>query len=295
MMETESFTAFHKVESSRVMLVGYARVSTPEQKLDPQIDALVRAGCKKIYSDVASGSRANRPGLTDALEVLRPHDTLVVWKLDRVGRSLKHLIELVGYLEERNVELRSLLDPFDTARNGQAIFHVFGVLAQFERDLVRDRTQVGLKAARARGRKGGRPRALDEKKLALARQLYKEGRVAPRDICRQLGISKATLYRYVSTRKKKPAADIGTSEDAAETTSPEAAPHASPSAPPDASPENTEAAAIPHGPGETAGAVAPASQATSLRSAPVDTEVSARQHDKSRRSPLPRPSKQPKS
>ena len=187
---------------NRTVIVGYARVSSPEQSLAPQFDALEQAGCERIYSDIASSCETDRPGLTEALEVLRPRDMLVVWKLDRMGRSLNHLVELIGHLQEQRIELLSLAERLDTtARNGNAVYRVFGVLAEFEADLQRARSQDGVRAARSPIRKGGRPRVLDEKKLALARRWYKEGERLPKDICYELGISKATLYRYVSPNK----------------------------------------------------------------------------------------------
>jgi DNA invertase Pin-like site-specific DNA recombinase len=141
------------------MLVGYARVSTEDQNLDLQKDALQKAGCEKLFTDVASGAKDERAGLAEAIAFLRPGDTLVVWKLDRLGRSLKHLIETVTALQARKVGFRSLQESIDTTTSGgKLIFHVFGALAEFERDLIRERTQAGLQAARARGRKGGRPR-----------------------------------------------------------------------------------------------------------------------------------------
>src|SRR5512142_3513689 len=157
------------------MLVGYARVSTEDQNLDLQRDALTHAGCERIFTDVASGAQDERPGLAEAIAFLRPGDTLAVWKLDRLGRLLKHLIETVTTLQAKKIGFRSLQESIDTTTSGgKLIFHVFGALAEFERDLIRERTQAGLQAARARGRHGGRPRALDEKRLALARSLHKD-------------------------------------------------------------------------------------------------------------------------
>ena len=147
------------------MLVGYARVSTHEQNLSLQVDALTQAGCEKIFEDKISGIKAERPGLNAALEFVRKGDTLVVWRLDRLGRSLKHLIETVADLEGRGIGLRSLQEAIDTTTaGGRLVFQIFGALAEFERNLIRERTLAGLQAARARGRKGGRPKALDETK-----------------------------------------------------------------------------------------------------------------------------------
>ena len=152
------------------MLIGYARVSTAEQNLDLQTDALNRAGCEKLFTDKAGGARAERPGLDQALAHLRKGDTLVVWKLDRLGRSIRHLIETVGQLQERKVGFRSLQESIDTTTSGgKLVFHVFAALAEFERDIIRERTRAGLDAARARGKRGGRPRKLDAKKKTQAR------------------------------------------------------------------------------------------------------------------------------
>jgi DNA invertase Pin-like site-specific DNA recombinase len=181
------------------MLIGYARISTGEQTLDLQRDALTAAGCERTFEDVASGAKADRPGLEEALAYARNGDTLVVWRLDRLGRSLQHLIATVTDLQRRGVGFRSLTEQIDTTTSGgKLVFHVFGALAEFERDLVRERTNAGLAAARARGRKGGRPKKLaDAKKLALARQLYADKSNDVTTICETLGISRATLYRYV--------------------------------------------------------------------------------------------------
>jgi DNA invertase Pin-like site-specific DNA recombinase len=180
-------------------LVGYARVSTFEQTLDLQRDALQQAGTTKLFTDTASGGMVDREGLADALAFVRPGDTLVVWKLDRLGRSLKHLIETVTQLHERSVGFRSLTEQIDTTTSaGKLIFHVFGALAEFERDLIRERTQAGLLAARARGRRGGRPRALDSAaKIAMAQQLHQDKSNSIQEICASLHISRATLYRYL--------------------------------------------------------------------------------------------------
>ena len=182
------------------MQIGYARISTGEQTLDLQRDALTAAGCGRLFTDTASGAKAERPGLTEALEVLRPGDTLVVWRLDRLGRSLRHLIETVMALEQRGIGFKSLTESIDTTSpNGKLIFHIFGALAEFERELIRERTRAGLTAARARGRLGGRPKALgDPQKLALARTLYANKQTPIDAICRTLKVSRATLYRYLA-------------------------------------------------------------------------------------------------
>jgi len=180
------------------MDIGYARVSTLDQNLDLQKDALNRAGCEKIFVDEISGATAARPGLERALEMAREGDVLVVWRLDRLGRSLKHLVELVGELEERNVGLRSIQEAMDTSSpGGRLIFHVFAALAEFERSLIQERTNAGLAAARARGRKGGRPKKLDKKKRNLVVSLYSERKHSIDEICQMMGISKPTLYDYV--------------------------------------------------------------------------------------------------
>lgn len=184
------------------MKIGYARVSKYEQNLSLQIDALEQAGCTKIFRDQASGSKMKRPGLDEALTYLRQGDILVVWRLDRLGRSLKHLIETVTLLEERGIGFQSLQESIDTTTSGgRLIFHIFAALAEFERNLIRERTQAGLEAARARGRKGGRPKSLDVKKTALLYRLYDEKQHSIREICTLVGISKSTLYAYLRDRE----------------------------------------------------------------------------------------------
>lgn len=186
------------------MKIGYARVSTDDQNLSLQLDALKDADCGRIYRDKASGAKAQRPGLQEALEHLREGDMLVVWRLDRLGRSLKHLIETVQLLEERRIGLQSLQEAIDTTTSGgKLVFHIFGALAEFERNLIRERTQAGLQAARARGRKGGRPKALDEKKQALLYQLYDEKKYSVKQICKMVGVSKSTLYSYLNQREDR--------------------------------------------------------------------------------------------
>jgi DNA invertase Pin-like site-specific DNA recombinase len=185
-----------------IMLIGYARVSTDDQNLDLQKDALIQAGCKKILEDYQSGAKAERPGLRLALDYAREGDTLVVWRLDRLSRSLKDLIEMVNLLESRGIALKSLHESLDTSSSsGKLIFHIFGALAEFERNLIRERTQAGLQAARARGRKGGRPKTLDADKRALAVQLYEGKKHTVKQICKMMGISKPTLYKYVETHR----------------------------------------------------------------------------------------------
>ena len=179
------------------MNLGYARISTLDQNLELQEDALTKAGCEKIFRDVASGAVDSRRGLTEAIEFARCGDTLVVWKLDRLGRSLKHLIETVNLLKERGVGLLSLQEKIDTTTSGgKLIFHVFGALAEFERELIRERTKAGLKAARARGRLGGRPPKLTAKQIEMAKRLLHDPTVEVKEICQTLQISRSTLYRY---------------------------------------------------------------------------------------------------
>jgi DNA invertase Pin-like site-specific DNA recombinase len=178
--------------------IGYARVSTDDQNLALQRDALTAAGCQSIYEDIKSGAKADRPGLKLALEVARHGDLLVVWRLDRLGRSLGDLIELSRTLERRGVGLKSLKEQIDTSSSGgRLVFHLFAALAEFERDLLRERTQAGLAAARARGRKGGRPKLLPPDRRRLAVRLYREQHHTVAEICALMGISKPTLYAYL--------------------------------------------------------------------------------------------------
>jgi DNA invertase Pin-like site-specific DNA recombinase len=185
------------------MFIGYARVSTNEQNLDLQRDALRKAGVneKHIYTDKITGTKAERPGLGQALSHLREGDTLVVWRLDRLGRSLKHLIETVTTLKQHNIAFHSITENINTATaTGQLVFHLFGALAEFERNLIKERTMAGLQAARARGRKGGRPKLNPSvSKVAMANKLYADQTNSIRDICRTLHISRATLYRYLKS------------------------------------------------------------------------------------------------
>src|SRR2546426_6514799 len=183
------------------MLIGYARVSTQEQTVNPQTDALEKIGCTKIFTDTTSGSTTERKGLDEALAYVREGDTLVVWRLDRLGRTLKHLIETITDLSKRHIGFKSLTESIDTTTSGgKLIFHIFGALAEFERDLIRERTQAGLLAARARGRKGGQPKALTPKQAVIAQALYDDKSNAISDICKTLNISRATLYRYIKVK-----------------------------------------------------------------------------------------------
>lgn len=186
------------------MLIGYARISTKNQNLDLQIDALQKAGCEKIFRDQISGSLMSRPALDLLLKEIRKGDVLVIWKLDRLGRSFKDLINLVNEFLEKGIGLKSLNDPIDTTTpHGRLIFNIFGSLAEFERELIKERTIAGLEAARSRGKFGGRPKGLSKKALATAHSaelLYKEGRLSVSEICEQLAITRATLYKYLRSR-----------------------------------------------------------------------------------------------
>ncbi|KKX24292.1 recombinase family protein [Rhizobium sp. LC145] len=175
-------------------LIGYVRVSTDDQDTTLQRDALTRAGCDKIFSDVASGAKADRPGLTEAMRFLRDGDTFVVWKLDRAGRSLKHLVDLVVELEKKKVGFKSLTEEIDTTTpNGRLFFHLFGAFAQFERDLISERTRAGLMAASAKGRKGGRKPVVDAEKLKRAKELIKSG-LNVKEAAGRLKVGKSALY-----------------------------------------------------------------------------------------------------
>jgi len=179
------------------MKIGYARVSTHDQNLDLQKDALKQAGCEKIFVDHASGAKTARPGLDQALEFARAGDVLVVWRLDRLGRSLKHLIEVVEELEKREIGFVSLQEGFDTTTSGgKLIFQIFGALAEFERNLIRERTRAGLEAARARGRLGGRRPKLTNKEIETMRKMDEAGTHTITEICQLFGISKPTFYAY---------------------------------------------------------------------------------------------------
>src|SRR4030095_11213029 len=181
------------------MLIGYARVSTGEQNLDLQRDALKNAGCEHVYTDEMSGAKAERPGLAKALSFLRPGDTLGVWRLDRLGRSLKDLIARMDGLRQRDIGFKSLHESIDTTSPaGKLQFHIFSALAEFERDLIRERTMAGLRAARARGRAGGRKRAMSKEQVQMAAQLMKNKEVSVAEICKTLKVGRTTLYRYVS-------------------------------------------------------------------------------------------------
>jgi len=179
------------------MLIGYARVSTRDQNPELQREALSRAGCQKIFEDKISGTRTERPGLTQALDMLREGDTLVVWKLDRLGRSVRQLVDLVGNLHTQNVQFRSLTDSIDTGTaSGRFFFHVMASLAEMERELIVERTRAGLETAKQLGRKGGRKPKMTESKIGAAKKLLASG-VAPREVAQNLGVSVPTLYRWI--------------------------------------------------------------------------------------------------
>ena len=181
------------------MRVGYARVSRQDQKLEPQRDALLADSCERVFEEKISSREAERGALLEAFDWCREDDVLVVARLDRLGRSLRELIELVGELEDRGVGFRNLKESLDTTTaGGRLIFHVFGALAEFEREIIRERTVAGLESARARGRHGGGPRALDENKAKLARRLKSEGEHSVEEICEMLEVGRSTLYRYLA-------------------------------------------------------------------------------------------------
>ena len=184
-------------DGEQTVLIGYARVSTQDQNLDLQTEALTKAGCKRIFNDKISGSRAERPGLTKALEMLREGDTLIVWKLDRLGRSVKNLVDLVGELHKQGIQFKRLTDAIDTGTpSGRFFFHVMASLAEMERELTVERTRAGLEVARQLGRKGGRKRQMTDSKIESAKKLLASG-IPPRDVATNLGISVPTLYRWI--------------------------------------------------------------------------------------------------
>lgn len=185
------------------MTYGYARVSTGDQTTDLQQDALEKAGCNRIFIDVASGAKAHRPELDHMLDLLREGDTVVVWKLDRLGRSMQNLVELINDFDTRGVQFRSLTESIDTSTpGGTLIFNIFGSLAQLERDLIRERTRAGLEAARARGRTGGRPSSLDEKQAKEVRRLYESRSVTVDQIASMMRVSRTTIYRCLQKNKE---------------------------------------------------------------------------------------------
>ena len=180
------------------MRVGYARVSSDGQETKLQTDALKADGCVRIFDETASGAQRDRPELIKAIEYLRTGDVLVVWKLDRLARSLRQLIETVEDLGERDIGFVSLTENIDTTTpGGKLVFHIFGAMAEFEREMIRERTVAGLKAAKANGRTLGRPSLLSNTQIKMARTMKQEGSVSASEIAKQLGVSRATLYRYI--------------------------------------------------------------------------------------------------
>lgn len=186
------------------MKIGYARVSTADQHLRMQEDALKSAGCEEIYSDVISGVKSQRPGLDKALSYAREGDTIIVWKLDRLGRSIQHLIQTITLLIEKKISFKSLQENIDTSTSGgKLIFHIFSALAEFERDLIQERTQAGLKAARVRGKMGGRPPLLDTRQINRMIEMYDEQKNTVAEICKIYNISRPSFYNYLNNRKRE--------------------------------------------------------------------------------------------
>jgi len=187
-----------------IMKIGYARVSTKDQNLNLQLDALKQEGCQQIFAERITGAKLDRKELKRMLDHLRPGDIVVIWKLDRLGRSLRDLVDLVTEIQEKGAALKSLQDAIDTTTpQGKLTFHLFAALAEFEREIIRERTKAGLEAARARGRKGGRPKGLSKEaqhKAIVARTLYEQGDMTVAQICKQLDISKGTFYKYLDLR-----------------------------------------------------------------------------------------------
>src|SRR4051812_47577983 len=196
------------------MLIGYARVSTDQQDHALQLDALRGAGCQRVFVETASGAHADRPELTRTLEQVREGDTLVVWRLDRLGRSLRHLIDLSEQLQQRGIALRSLTEAIDTSTPaGRFLFSILGALASMEREIIVERTRAGLRASRLRGRVGGRPRALDQTKLRVAQALVTDGNLSMAEIARQVGCAPSTLYRSLPGGRRGSTTMAGTVPD----------------------------------------------------------------------------------
>lgn len=199
------------------MKIGYARVSTKDQSLDLQTDALAKAGCEHVFTETASGAKSDRPELLKMLDFVRTGDVVVVYKLDRLGRSLKHLLDVVALLNQKGVGLFSINDAIDTTTpQGRLFFNISASFAEFERDLIRERTKSGLEAARARGRKGGRRAGMTKEainKAILAEAYYKEGKLGVNAIAQEIGVSKMTLYKYLRHRGVKMSAYHKTSKD----------------------------------------------------------------------------------
>jgi DNA invertase Pin-like site-specific DNA recombinase len=186
------------------MRIGYARVSTPEQSFTLQRDALEQSGCSKVFQEVASGAKATRPALMATLEYMRAGDMLVVWRLDRLGRSLGQLIALMQTLQSQQIGFHSLVEGIDTTTaTGQFFFQITGAFAELERNLIRERTRAGLASARQRGRRGGRPKAIDPETFAMAVQLYQAQTSSVQSMCTRLGITRRTFYRYLAAHSVK--------------------------------------------------------------------------------------------
>jgi len=201
---TSSYTICPQKIAGVAMKIGYARVSTADQHLRMQEDALKSAGCEEIYSDVISGVKSQRPGLDKALHYAREGDTIIVWKLDRLGRSIHHLIQTITSLLEKKIGFKSLQENIDTSTSGgKLIFHIFSALAEFERDLIQERTQAGLKAARVRGKMGGRPPLLDIRQINRMIEMYDEQKNTVAEICKIYNISRPSFYNYLNNRKRE--------------------------------------------------------------------------------------------
>jgi DNA invertase Pin-like site-specific DNA recombinase len=186
------------------MLIGYARVSTHDQTLDLQRDALLKAGCERIFTDQISGTKEERKGLSEALSHLREGDTLVVWRLDRLGRSLRHLIDTITNLQGQGIGFKSLTENIDTTTSGgKLVFHIFGALAEFEREIIRERTRAGLESARSRGKVGGRPKVLTPKDMQILKTMAADTSLTVSDICETLGVGRTTFYRYVKAGERE--------------------------------------------------------------------------------------------
>ncbi len=186
------------------MKVGYARVSTKDQNIDLQVDALQKEGCDRIFTDIGiSGAKVERKGLVEALSYLREGDSLIVWKLDRAFRSLRHMLELTNNLKQKNIEFKSLQDSIDTSSpGGRLVFHIMSSIAEFERDLIRERTRAGMQAARARGRKGGRPKKVSDKTFNKLVKLYDKEEMTVDEIVETVGVSRVTFYRRLHAIRK---------------------------------------------------------------------------------------------
>lgn len=183
------------------MLIGYSRISTNDQSLDSQIDKLKQYGCKKIYTDIMSGSKSERPQLNEMIEYAREGDTIVVYRLDRLGRGLKDLINLISIFESKKINFKSLTENIDTTTStGKLIFHIAGAFAEFERNIIRERTKAGLESARARGRKGGRPKKINDNLIRLAKTMHANKEISINDIVKNLGVSRATFFNMVKSK-----------------------------------------------------------------------------------------------